>query len=116
MGDRIVLGKWGEAVASEFLIEAGMEIVARNWRCRHGEVDIIAADGATLVFCEVKTRSALGFGTPLTAITASKLLRLRRLVGLYLVETGGHRGSVRIDAIGVLAGGAAQIVHVRGVG
>jgi putative endonuclease len=117
MGDRTGLGRRGEDAAVEHLTGLGMRVVARNWRCRHGEIDVVAQEGQTLVFCEVKTRSGLGFGSPLAAVTPLKLTRLRRLASLFLAETGGHRGPVRIDAVGILwhADRAPEVSHLRGV-
>ncbi len=117
MGDPHGLGRRGEEAAAEFLIGRGMQVVTRNWRCRHGELDIVAREGATMVFCEVKTRRGLGYGSPLAAITAAKQARLRTLVGHYLACVGGHRGPIRIDAIGILwpVGGQPVIDHRRGV-
>jgi putative endonuclease len=111
------LGKLGEDAAVAHLTGLGMQVVSRNWRCRHGEIDIVARDGPTLVFCEVKTRSGLGYGSPLAAITGAKQARLRRLASLYLAEAGGHRGPVRIDAVGILwqPDCAPNVVHLRGV-
>ena len=117
MGERMGLGRLGEDAAVAHLGGLGMQVVARNWRCREGEIDIVARDGAALVFCEVKTRSGLGYGSPLAAITAAKQARLRRLASLFLAEHGGHRGPVRIDAVGILwqPGGEPAVVHLRGV-
>jgi putative endonuclease len=117
MGDRQQLGRDGEETAVDYLVSRGMQVVARNWRCRYGEIDIIARDGTVLVFCEVKTRGGTGFGVPLAAITATKLARMRRLAALWLEESGGHRGPIRIDAVGLLRhpDGHFAIEHVRGV-
>lgn len=117
MGDPQGLGRRGEDAAAAYLTGRGMQVIARNWRCRHGELDIIAREGPTLVFCEVKTRRGLGYGSPLEAITVHKQLRLRTLVGHYLAEVGGHRGPVRIDAVGILwpSGGRPAVDHRRGV-
>jgi putative endonuclease len=117
MGDSQELGRDGEDAAAEYLTRLGMRVVERNWRCRYGEIDIIAREGTVLVFCEVKTRRGTGFGVPLEAITAAKLSRIRRLAALWLEEAGGHRGPVRIDAVGVLwhADGRRAIEHLRGV-
>ncbi len=117
MGDRRELGRLGEDAALAYLEQRGMVLVARNWRCRLGEIDIVVRDGPTLVLCEVKTRSGLGFGTPLGAITAAKRARLRRLAAAYLLESGGHRGPVRIDAVGILWGADSplHLDHVRAV-
>lgn len=117
MRDRQQLGQAGEDAAARHLARQGMQVIARNWRCRYGEIDIIARDGSVLVFCEVKTRRGIGFGAPLAAVTPRKVARIRRLIALWLVETGGHRGPVRLDAVGLLQhpDGHLDIEHVRGV-
>lgn len=84
--DRGGLGRYGEEVAAAHLVAAGLTIVDRNWRCREGEVDIIALDGDVLVMCEVKTRRGVGFGTPLDAVTPAKAARLRRLALHWLTD------------------------------
>jgi putative endonuclease len=96
------LGRYGELVAAEFLAQAGMRIVARNWRCATGEIDIVAAQGGTLVFCEVKTRSSLAFGSPAEAVTYAKQRRLRALALCYLAERPGSWQSIRFDVVAIL--------------
>lgn len=114
-------GARGEQWAEEMLVEAGMVVIDRNWRCRDGEIDLIAVDDvdgvSTLVFCEVKYRTGTGFGMPLEAITADKVRRLRRLAGRWLEEHRVVRGAVRLDAVGVLdrPGHAVEMSHVRGI-
>lgn len=117
MRDQQALGRLGEDAAAGYLADRGMQVVARNWRCRYGEIDIIALDGVVLVFCEVKTRRGTSFGGPLAAITAAKLARMRRLAVLWLEEHGGHRGPIRIDVVGLLShpDGRFEIEHLRGV-
>jgi putative endonuclease len=117
MGDPQGLGRRGEDAAAAYLMHAGMVVVHRNWRCRYGEIDIVALEGGTLVFCEVKTRRGTTFGIPLDAVTRQKVARLRRLVSVYLAERGGHPGPVRIDAIGILWGrdDRLSLEHLRGV-
>jgi len=113
-----MLGRQGEELAAGFLARAGLTIVARNWRCGQGEIDIVAVDGRTLVICEVKTRSGVTFGTPLEAVTRQKAYRLRRLAALYLRDHQVLYDEVRIDVVGVLRSPAGEftIEHVRGVG
>lgn len=113
------LGRCGEDVAADYLTRQGWQIVARNWRCRYGEIDLIARGGGradVIIFCEVKTRTGLGYGPPLEAITVAKMQRLRRLAGCWLAETADRVARVRVDAIGVLlrAGEQPQITHVEG--
>jgi putative endonuclease len=112
------LGSYGERVAAQRLVEQGMVLVDRNWRCDLGEVDLVLRDGEVLVFCEVKTRSSTTYGHPLEAVTPTKGARLRRLAARWLGEHDVHARDVRIDLVGVLLAprGAAEIEHVRGVG
>jgi len=116
---RSALGKYGEDLAARRLVEAGMTVVQRNWRCgRTGEIDIVARDGDALVMCEVKTRRAGPFGHPMAAVTPVKAQRLRDLAERWLQEHGGAPpGGVRIDLVGVLLPdrGAPVVEHVRGV-
>jgi Uncharacterised protein family UPF0102 len=67
--ERRELGRLGEALAGARLEAAGLRVVARNWRCREGEIDLVAAGPGLLVFCEVKTRRGHGYGTPAAAVT-----------------------------------------------
>lgn len=111
------LGAYGERVAAAHLVAQGMVVLERNWRCPAGEIDIVARDGDVLVFCEVKTRSSVAFGTPLEAVSARKAARLRRLAAAWMHERALRVPEVRIDLVGVLRPrrGATQVEHVRGV-
>ncbi|WP_432560477.1 YraN family protein [Granulicoccus sp. GXG6511] len=115
------LGAQGEEWAEEVLSEAGMFVIDRNWRCREGEIDLIAVDevdGETiLVFCEVKYRTGTGFGTPLEGITYEKVRRLRRAAAMWLRERKVSTRRIRLDAIGILAvrGRDIEVTHVRGI-
>ncbi|HEX6249470.1 MAG TPA: YraN family protein [Nocardioidaceae bacterium] len=115
---RSTLGAYGEALAARHLGDQGMVVLDRNWRCELGEVDLVLRDGHVLVFCEVKTRSSLAYGTPLEAVTEQKAARLRRLAARWLADHGVRPRDLRIDLVGVLvpAGGRPQVDHVRGVG
>lgn len=122
MSEKDELGRWGEDHAAAFLARAGYTIVERNWRCQQGEIDIVAVDGRDTVFVEVKTRSGLGFGHPLEAITSAKLSRLRRLARAWCeanTKDGvpARRRSIRIDAISVIrrAGAAPVVEHLQQV-
>jgi putative endonuclease len=113
-----VLGQRGEQAAAEYLAAAGFRILARNWRCAEGEIDIVAVERHTLVVCEVKTRSSDRRGTPLESVSRVKRNRLRRLAIRWLTAHGVRFDQVRIDIVGVKpdpAGGFA-VEHVRGVG
>lgn len=111
------LGRYGEDLAVRHLEAAGMVVLERNWRCRDGEIDIVARDGRVLVVCEVKTRSGVWFGGPVEAVTTRKALRLRRLAAQWLSEHPVRPEAVRIDVVGVLRerSGPARIEHLRGV-
>ena len=111
------VGAYGERVAAAHLVDAGMAILERNWRCDIGEIDIVARDGDTLVVCEVKTRQGTAYGTPLEKVTSDKAERLRRLAARWMAERRVHPVDVRIDLVAVVRSrrGAAQVEHVRGV-
>jgi len=118
MNAKDVLGQLGEEFAARYLAKAGLLVIERNWRCKDGEIDIVAVDGTTLVICEVKTRSGLRFGTPLEAITRQKAWRLRKLAVLWVNAHGLIFEAIRIDIVGVLraVSGEFTIEHVQGVG
>lgn len=115
-----VVGRYGEELVADRLIEQGWQVLSRNWRCRHGELDLVARDPAgALVAVEVKTRRSEAFGPPSAAITTAKLARLRRLTGAWLAaHPGEHADEVRIDVLAVLAprSGDVEVTHLRAVG
>ena len=96
-----VLGQSGEQAAADYLETEGFRILARNWRCADGEIDIVAVDRQTLIVCEVKTRSGNRYGTPLESVSRVKRNRLRRLAVRWLAAHGLHFEQVRIDVLGV---------------
>jgi putative endonuclease len=116
------VGRRGEDLACAELVRQGMEVLDRNWRCGLGEIDIVAADtgehGVTLVFCEVKCRTGLGFGHPLEAITFGKMRTLRQLAAIWLRQHRITANGIRLDAIGVVLvpGQEPSLTHVRAVG
>jgi putative endonuclease len=114
---RNALGAYGERVAARHLVTDGMELLDRNWRCRWGELDLIARDGDALVFCEVKTRRTTQYGGPAEAVIEVKAHRIRRLAAQWMSDTGQHAREVRFDVVAVLASGAgaAEVEHLRGV-
>jgi putative endonuclease len=102
---RVALGARGEDLAADWYRAQGYAVVARNWRCAEGELDVVARRGRTTVFCEVKTRSSARFGVPAEAVTPAKQARIRRLAVRWLAQTGSGRGGpVRFDVATVLAG------------
>lgn len=111
------VGDRGEDLACAHLEQLGWEVVERNWRCREGELDVVATHDGLLVFCEVKTRRSTSFGTPVEAVTSDKARRLRRLAWAWLAEHGQRGREFRIDVLGVLAptGYAPVVQHLQGV-
>ena len=80
-------------------------MVARNWRCRDGELDLVLRQGRTFVFCEVKTRTTDAFGVPAEAVTMQKRARIRRLAARWLEEDAPLRPrEIRFDVAAILAG------------
>ena len=117
MATKAELGRRGEMLAAAHLESRGFDVIDRNWRCRQGEIDLVAIDADEYVFVEVKTRSTTNFGTPLEAITPQKLARLRRLAVAWCASHTRIHYRIRIDAIGILAprGGPIVIDHVERV-
>lgn len=115
---RQALGAYGEELAARHLSERGLVVLDRNWRCPQGEIDLVLRDGDTLVVCEVKTRSGVGFGTPHEAVTPAKLQRLRVLGARWLADHGLAVREVRIDLVAVVRPprGACVLEHVPGLG
>jgi putative endonuclease len=117
MRPSIQLGQDGEDLAAQHLTAAGMTVLARNWRCREGELDIVARDGDALVFVEVKARSSTAFGEPAEAVGRVKARRIHVLACRWLAENqqGGAR-DLRFDVVSVVRrrGFAPEIVHLRG--
>jgi putative endonuclease len=116
------VGRYGEQLAAHHLRGAGLTLLARNWRCPEGELDIVAREGDVLVFCEVKTRSSAAFGWPAEAVGGAKAARLRRLAACYLAEQRpmsprGFWPAIRFDVVSVIhrQSGVAQVEHLRGV-
>lgn len=115
---RNALGAHGEALAARHLVQQGLVVLDRNWRCEAGEIDLVLRDGDVLVICEVKTRSSTDYGEPLEAVNDVKVARLRRLAVQWVRERRVHPRDIRIDVVGVLQPrqGPARIEHVAGVG
>jgi putative endonuclease len=112
---RRAVGAYGERLASRHLEDQGLVVLARNWRCADGEIDLILADGPEVVFCEVKTRRSGAFGAPAEAVGPAKVRRLRRLAARWLAEARMGARDVRFDVVEVRPQrrGAALIEHLR---
>ncbi|OQX18876.1 MAG: YraN family protein [Desulfobulbaceae bacterium A2] len=98
---RLSLGRRGEALAEAHLVHHGYRILARNWRSRLGEIDLVAEQGATLVFVEVKTRSSALRGSAAEAVTSDKQRRLTRLAREYLQHHGQLERAARFDVVAI---------------
>jgi putative endonuclease len=107
-------GADAEALAAGFLAQQGLAILARNYRCRGGEIDIIARDGATVVFVEVRMRSHRAFGGPAESITYSKRRRIRLAAQHYLARLRSEP-PCRFDAVLLDALEADRIEWLRAI-
>jgi len=110
---RRALGAAGEDAVAQWYAASGYSVVARNWRVREGEIDVVARRDATIVFCEVKTRRSDAFGTPAEAVTARKQARVRKLAVHWLRDNEVRADVVRFDVASVTPDGpGAWIVDV----
>jgi len=110
------LGKWGEQEASNYLLKKGYQILGRNIRTPHGEIDILASLDQILIFVEVKTRSSTNFGNPEIAIDAQKLSHMENSASFY-VQNSDYAGTWQCDAIAILKSDTQplEIVHFENV-
>jgi len=99
---RQAVGAYGERVAEQHLTAQGLVVIARNWRCPDGEIDLILRDGDDVVFCEVKTRRGTGYGHPAESVTPAKQRRIRVLAQRWLAAHDEHAPEIRFDVVGVL--------------
>ena len=106
---RRTLGASGEEMAARWYEANGYEVLARNWRCRQGELDLIVRRNRTIVFCEVKARTTDAFGVPAEAITREKRQRIRVLASLWLDDSKIRPSSIRFDVAAILAGNLEMI-------
>ena len=108
---RRLLGRRGEDLVADWYAGQGYVIVARNWRCGDGELDLIVRKGRQLVFCEVKTRTTDRFGVPAEAVDRRKQSRIRRLAARWLQEDDAPRAAgIRFDVASVL-GGQVEVIE-----
>lgn len=98
---RAALGRAGELAALDVYERLGFRLVARNWRCRAGELDLVVERDGLLVFCEVKTRSGSGFGGGFEAVTGAKQRKVRQLAELFLAMNRLAPPSMRFDVASV---------------
>ena len=100
-----MLGAAGEDAVAVWYADAGYAVLARNWRVREGEIDLVARRDTTIVFCEVKTRRGDGFGLPAEAVTHRKQARLRKLAVRWLAENSARAEILRFDVASVMPDG-----------
>lgn len=101
---RQALGARGEAMAARWYEDNGYEVIDRNWRTRDGELDLVVRRSRMVVFCEVKTRSSLAFGSPAEAVTRDKRQRIRLLAAKWLETAPFRPARIRFDVAAVLDG------------
>jgi putative endonuclease len=112
MDDRPALGANGEDAVAALYRSRGFTVLARNWRCGLGELDVVAVRGDLLVVCEVKTRRGARFGGGHEAVTARKRAKIRALAEVFLQTSRERAGSVRFDVASVRAAGRRLDVEV----
>lgn len=116
MAQKQIVGKYGEVLAANYLIDRGYQIIETNWRCALGEIDLVAVHHGRYIFVEVKTRNGTGFGHPFEAITANKVSRMRKLVAQWCIAHHKEGVNVRLDAIAVLiTSGRVAVEHLKQV-
>ena len=116
MSQNIFIGKYGEDLAARYLQDRGYRILDRNWRCKLGEIDLVAVHKDRFVFVEVKTRNGIGYGHPFEAVTSVKIARMRKLASQWCIQHEHVGAKVRLDAIAVLIrSGKVAIEHLKQV-
>lgn len=107
---RKLRGQAAEELAAQYLLSEGYKIVERNWRCRSGELDIIALKDGMLVIVEVRSRSSRSsaYGTPAESMTPRKIRQVRDTAAVYMLQQGTSTASVRFDLIGIVLGASME--------
>ena len=111
-------GRLGEETAARYLTSKGLEILERNARFRQGEIDLVALDGSTVVFVEVKTRRTSTYGAPQEAVHYRKQARLRLVASVWLATRGWNEATCRFDVVAIrlesaAEGGETHVLHLR---
>ncbi|HVB74075.1 MAG TPA: YraN family protein [Ktedonobacteraceae bacterium] len=110
---RQLLGRKGEQMAAITLRERGYRILEHNFRCRYGEIDLIAEESDDLVFVEVKTRRGIAFGRPEEAVTLTKRRKLAQVASYYLALHAKYDHPWRIDVVAIQFGQDGKFEEVR---
>ena len=110
------LGSEGESLALAYLKDKGLELVAKNYRCRLGELDLVMRQKEQIVFVEVRTKSSAAFGTGLESITSKKRTKLKMLAQQFLAHYGLQGSDIRFDIVSIQKPfhGPAVIEHLEG--
>ena len=112
--NRKQIGQLGETLAAEYLLNKQLHIRERNWRCRSGELDLIALDGDTLVFVEVRTRRNTGmFGSPQESVNWRKQQQVRQTAVAYLYRIGTPNRTIRFDLVSVLLSVSGEFLSIH---
>lgn len=104
MDQRKARGSLAEQIAADYLIQQGYKVLERNWRCRSGEIDIVAETDHTVVIVEVRSRgkNSFTFGSPLESITSRKIKQVRDTAVVYLHRISRSNARIRFDVIGIV--------------
>lgn len=108
--DHLALGRHGEDLVERWYVEQGHQVMARNWRCPSGELDLVVLYGPTVVFCEVKTRSSARYGSPFEAVDRRRQGRMRAAATEFLRAHEPRATRVRFDVAAVV-GGSVDVIR-----
>jgi len=109
--DRRALGAHGEELVARWYRQRGYDVLGRNWRSRQGELDLVLGRHGLIVFCEVKARTTMAFGSGAEAVTPAKQARIRRLAAEWLAATKPDSVDVRFDVAAVYRGVEVDVVE-----
>lgn len=112
LNKRIALGKWGESLAADYMVEKGYQLVVTNFRTPDGEIDLVVQKDGELVFVEVKTRRNVRFGMPEEAVNDEKIDHLESAVGHYLLLHPEFENNWRLDVISVIGTPTGKIPQI----
>ena len=109
------LGSWGEQLAAEYLKKNNYMLLTRNFRCRYGEIDIIAKEKGSIVFVEIKTRSSRNFGMGMEAVNYTKRQKIKKTAMVYLSENPFKYDNLRFDVIDINLDNSStpKIIHIK---
>ncbi|HIU63502.1 MAG TPA: YraN family protein [Candidatus Avacidaminococcus intestinavium] len=111
MGSNISFGRWGEDKASDYLARKGYTILARNYRCHYGEIDIIGLKNQEISFVEVKSRKSLTYGRPIEAVTRIKQQHIKITAHYFLCDYDSYFAKIHFDVIEILVTGNKFIIN-----